>query len=165
MRKALYFMGVLSDLDIQWMAENGAKRFVQSGTSLVTEGIQIDSLYIVLDGGLSVEVKALRSPIADLRSGEIVGEISFVDVRPPMASVTANRDTTVLEISRAKLHKKLQTDVSFAARFYRAVALFLSDRLRVTSGRLGYGSPAQDNSAADELDDSLMDNASMGAIR
>lgn len=165
MRKALYFMGALNDLDIQWMAENGAKRFVQAGTRLVTEGLPIDSLYIVLEGGLAVEVKGHRAPIADLKSGEMVGEISFIDARPPLASITASQNTHVLEISRAKLHRKLQIDIPFAARFYRAIALFLADRLRVTSGRLGYGNPRQDDTAVDELDDSLLDNASMGALR
>lgn len=165
MRKALYFMGVLDDLDLQWMVENGTKRFIQIGTRLVTEGLPIDSLYIVLEGGLAVSVKGHREAVANLRSGEIVGEISFVDARPPLASVTATQNSHVLEISRTKLHRKLQTDLPFAARFYHAVALFLVDRLRITSGRLGYGNPQQDDGALDELDDSLMDNASMGALR
>jgi hypothetical protein len=34
---------------------------------------------------------------------------------------------------------KLQQDTNFASRFYRAICLCLSDRLRGTVSRLGYG--------------------------
>jgi len=164
MRKALYLMGVLEDSDIQWMADNGTKQFVRTGTRLIEEGKPIDSLFIVLDGNLAVETRASRQPIANLKSGEVVGEISFIDQRPPLASVTASQNTHVLTVSRSTLQGKLQRDPQFAGRFYRAIALYLADRLRVTSSRLGYGDAAQDNDV-DELDESLMDNASMGALR
>lgn len=164
MRKALYLMGVLDDSDIQWMVDHGNKKHVSTGTRLIEEGKPIDSLFIVLDGNLAVETRAMRKPVANLKAGEVVGEISFIDMRPPLASVTATESTQVLSISRANLFLKLQRDPHFAGRFYRAIALYLADRLRVTSSRLGYGDSAQDNSP-DELDDSLMDNASIGALR
>jgi hypothetical protein len=55
-------------------------------------------------------------------------------------------------------------DDAFAGRFYKAVATLLADRLRKTTSHLGYGKWDVE-SDPDELDDSMMDNASQGATR
>ena len=165
MRKALHLMGNLDDVDIEWMADHGVKQFIASGTVLIQEGEAINSLYVVLDGRLSVRTAAMDGgEIATLFSGEIVGEISFVDSHLPSASVIAVQDSQVLCVSRQVLADKLSADQAFAARFYRALAVFLADRLRVTVGRLGYGSKQQD-ADPDQLDDSSMEEISLAALR
>jgi CRP/FNR family transcriptional regulator, cyclic AMP receptor protein len=165
MRKALHLMGNLDDVDIEWMADNGVQQFIAPGTVLIQEGEAIDALYIVLDGRLSVRTAAMNGgEIASLFSGEIVGEISFVDSHPPSASVIAVQDSHVLGISRQVLTDKLARDKTFAARLYRALAVFLADRLRNTVGCLGYGSKQQDVEP-DQLDDSSMDEISLAALR
>jgi CRP-like cAMP-binding protein len=78
--------------------------------------------------------------------------------------VIAVQDSHVLGISRQVLADKLEEDRAFAARFYRALAVFLADRLRVTVGFLGYGSKQQD-ADPDQLDDSTMDEISVAALR
>ena len=63
--------------------------------------------------------------------------------------------------------KSWQPTRNFAAHFYRAVAIFLADRLRATTTRLGYGKPEQDAAAdaADELGDELLETVSLGTRR
>jgi hypothetical protein len=73
--------------------------------------------------------------------------------------------THVLAVDCARLESKLEQDTAFASRFYRAIAMFLADRLRSTTSRLGYGAPGQDQDAPDELDDSLMDSVSVASVR
>jgi len=165
MRKALHILGLLDDTDIEWLASKGEVHYVPAGTELIREKHPIEWLYLVLDGQLSVCVGAGRgSEIAVLQSGEIVGEISFVDSRPPSASVVAVRDTHLLALSRQALTAKLDVDVGFAARFYRAVAAFLADRLYVTVGRFGYGSYQQDLEV-DVMDDNTVEKLSLAAVR
>jgi CRP/FNR family transcriptional regulator, cyclic AMP receptor protein len=161
--KAMYFMGALDDGDMQWLATHGSRRFVPSGTVLIREGEPIESILILLDGQLSVTIRG-GFLLATLMAGEILGEISFVDSRPPLATVTAVENSTVLRMSRDVLRRKLENDIPFSARFYRAAALYLADRLRVTSRRLGYGDPEQELDP-DELDETFLDNVSMGATR
>jgi CRP/FNR family transcriptional regulator, cyclic AMP receptor protein len=165
MRKVLYLMGVLDDRDVEWLAKNGTTRLMSSGTVLIREGFPIEDVYVVLEGKLFVLVKAMGDrEVATLLAGEIVGEMSFVDSRPPSASVVAAQDSHLLVLSRAVLSSRLQTDNAFAARFYRAVATLLADRLRKTTSHLGYGKWTEEMDP-DELDDSLMESASLGATR
>ncbi|HEY1011329.1 MAG TPA: aromatic amino acid lyase, partial [Herpetosiphonaceae bacterium] len=75
--------------------------------------------------------------------GEIVGEVSLADGRPSTATVTALSETLVFEVPRAVLLGKLERDTGFAARFYKALTVFLSDRLRVRgAARRGAGNDA-----------------------
>ena len=170
MQKVLYILGQLSDDDIEWMIANGKRRQAQLGTVLIHEGKPIDALYIVLDGISSVSAGTrVRNEIAQLGAGEIVGEMSFVDARPPSATVAALQDSVVLSIDRSRLSAKLEQDTGFATRFYRAVAVFLSHRLRNTESRLlGYGTVQEldeDIEYEDELDLSVLDNLHLAGAR
>jgi CRP/FNR family transcriptional regulator, cyclic AMP receptor protein len=164
MRKAIRILGILSDADVDWIIDNASVVFVPGGTVLIREAVPVNDVYILLDGELSVTVGASSTWVATLLSGEIVGEISFVDTRPPVASVVAVSDTHVLAIPRPLLSQALEHDSGFSSRFYRAIAAYLADRLHVTVGRFGYGNHAQDVDV-DELTDEAMEDVSLGLFR
>jgi CRP-like cAMP-binding protein len=169
MRKILYLLGQLNDHDIGWILANGRKERIPRGTVLIHEGKPIEALYIVLVGTVEVSGSGLdRANPIRLGCGEVVGEISFVDARPPSANVTASEDTVVLAIGRARLASKLAADPEFAARFYRSLAIFLAHRLRATTRRLGYGhgQPLKaDEEYDDELGEEILDNLHMAGTR
>ncbi|MBD2329009.1 cyclic nucleotide-binding domain-containing protein [Alkalinema sp. FACHB-956] len=140
MRKIFFLLGELSDSDMDWMLYVGRKEQLPAGTQLIEEGHPVDAFYIVLSGLLKVTIESHQGiEVSQLTSGDVVGEISFLDARPPMATVTAERDSLVFAIPRESLQRKLEEDGDFAAHFYRAIALFLADRMRNTVGMLGYG--------------------------
>ncbi len=140
MKKVLYILGELDDDDIDWLLQIGNRQTIPAGTVLIDEGKRIDALYILLDGELSVSTAATNDrEIACLSNGEVVGEMSFIDTRPPSATVTAKSNALVLAIPRNELTSKLRQDTGFASRFYRALAIFLSNRLRATVNQLSYG--------------------------
>ncbi|MBW4491405.1 MAG: cyclic nucleotide-binding domain-containing protein [Trichocoleus desertorum ATA4-8-CV12] len=169
MKKVLFILGELSDDDIDWMIAISAQERVPAGTILIQEGQLIDALYIVIDGTLTVSVAALGDrEVAQLSSGEVVGEMSFVDERPPSATVAAAVDSLVMTIPREELVTKLQQDVGFASRFYRALAIFLSDRLRGTVSRLVSGKePSAEERTAQEnsMAPNIRDNLALGGTR
>lgn len=130
-RKVLYILGELSERDFDWIIATGYKKEIPVGTVLIQEGIPNEALYIVLKGTLSVSMAGLGNrEISQVGCGEVLGEMSFVDERPPSATVRASEDSVVLVIPRQPLMEKLQKDVLFALRFYRAISKFLSTRLR-----------------------------------
>ena len=166
MRKALFFLGILNDSDIDWLVKHGSRREVAEGAKLVEQGKQIDSVFLVIDGRFSVTVSGGAREVAQLMSGEVIGEISFVDSNLPSASVTALERSFALAIPRTRLNAKLEADAQFAARFYRALAVFLADRLRNTLAALGSKQTLdQDKQSHDELDADTLDNLSLAGAR
>ncbi len=155
MRKVLFIFGQLTDSDVQWLAKQGRRTRVPNSTVLIEQGVASETVYIVLEGELVVEQGSPRREIARLGGGEMAGEMSFVDARPPSATVTAVSDVVVCAIPTNTLAKELQKNLAFAARFYKAVATFLSDRLR----------KATDPDHDDELDDNVLDTVDRAGAR
>jgi CRP-like cAMP-binding protein len=167
MRKVLYILGQLTDREVEWLAANGTRRTVAQGEKVITTGKSLESIFFILTGEMSVTVDGIGE-IARLKSGEIIGEMSMIDASPPSATVTALVDSKVLAISKQTLNRKISSDLEFAAHFYKAIATFLSDRLRKTIKHLGYGeSVALDEDALqpDELDENVLDNVFLAGGR
>lgn len=141
MKQVLFILGELSDADIDWLIQTGDRQELEPGTVLIHEGMSVDALYILLEGTLVVTISALEGrQIARLATGDVVGEMSFIESRPPSATVQTLEKSVVLAISRQRLSEQLQMDVGFAARFYRALAILLSSRLRGTVRQLSNSS-------------------------
>lgn len=167
MKKALYILAQLSDRDFEWLIHTGKTKIIPSGTVLIQEGERTDALYLVLDGALAVSVGALNGvEIARLGSGEVVGEISFIDARPPTATVRAIEESFVLTIPRRELAMKLSQDVAFSSNFYKSLATFLSDRLRRAVKGLGTDKPGSNSEGEeDELNPQVSANLDLAKAR
>ena len=167
MRKVLYIFSEFEDRDIDWIVSAGARELVLANQVLVKQGDAITSLYIVLDGRFKVSVDG-GTELASLGTGEIVGELSFFDSRPPNANVTATEDSKVLAIPSSRLRGKLKSDTGFGSRFYRALGVMLTDRLRDTVGMLAYGAEqhlSEDVEEMGELTPDLLENLGLSGAR
>jgi bacteriocin-type transport-associated protein len=192
LREVLFVFGELSDSDIDWMVATGHREKVPAGKVLINRGRPVDGLYILLNGTMTVSVSdegynpltlvfaALGADdtdsdreIARLLRGDMVGEMPFVDDRPPDTTIKAFEDSLVLMIPRQQLALKLQQDVVFASHFYRVIAILLSNRLRDMISRLGYGRRTYDNGQAltedseyeDEIEPNVLDTVSLAGAR
>jgi CRP-like cAMP-binding protein len=165
MRKALYILGILDDGDASWLATTGKAQSISAGAVIIQQGVPVDSVFILIDGQLQVYSGSVE--IAKLLAGEIVGEISFVDSRPPSASVKATVDSQVLAIPKSALRAKLQKDLGFASRFYLSLATFLADRLRLADARLTTGQKGgeEQEEDLDELPVDMLENIALASAR
>src|SRR5437870_10687394 len=161
MRKVLYLLSELNEESLDWLVGAGTREWFTPGQVLVEEGKHIDVLYITLQGRFSVSTKG-RS-VAELRVGEVIGELSFLDSRPPVATVVALEKSAVLSIPRSRLHSKLETDPVFACSFYRALGVMLAHRLRDTTLHLAYG-PVE-RSADSDTEEAGESNLNLAAAR
>ena len=162
MKRVLFLLGHLSDRDIEWMINNGHRENLTAGQRLINKGEEVDNLYIILSGNLSITGgTSEESEIAVIGPGEIVGEMSFIESRPPSVNVTATEDCSVYVIPRDLMNVKLDTDLAFKSGFYYSMALFLSDRLRKTTNQLGYGNPEE----ADLIDNNILDGVAQAGAR
>jgi CRP/FNR family cyclic AMP-dependent transcriptional regulator len=167
MRKVLYIFGLLTDADVDWIARAGERRRVRDKEIVIKEGTPVQWLIFLLDGEFVVSAQAVGE-VARLGVGEIVGEMSLIDSAPPSATVVADGDCMALFLDKETLLRKLEADAAFGSRFYKALAVFLADRLRGTVRRLGYGNEQPFDSPAiakDELDVGILDGVSMAGDR
>jgi CRP/FNR family transcriptional regulator, cyclic AMP receptor protein len=165
MRKVLYIFGLLSDADVEWIAQTGIRRRLSDGDVIIREGVSIDSLIFMLEGELLVTTRGLGQ-IARMGVGEVVGEMSLVDSTPPSATITASGNGLALFLHKTKLMQKLDNDEGFGSRFYHALAVFLAERLR--DARRSSKNPAIADETAisdDELDVSILDRVSAAGER
>lgn len=167
MRKVLFFFGELSDADIEWMCEAGHTRSLAAGGRLIEAGHAVDDISLVLRGELAVY--AGGNEIARLGEGEIVGELSFLDARPPYASVEAVEPSIVLCVPHGAVHARFAREPTFGTRFYRSLGVFLASRLRQTVGQLGvFGerdSLAENDPSIDEIDPDVLDRSALAGRR
>lgn len=152
MRKGLIILGDLADQDLIWLSRAGSVRSFEPGAVLIAEGREIADLFFVTGGAFAVRVGGRE--VADVGVGDVLGEMSFVEKRLPSASVIAREPSRALAVPRAALMEEFRRNDAFAARFYRALAVFLSDRLRsMTDGDDG------------ELDEGLLDTLHVAGDR
>lgn len=131
MKRILFVLGVLEDEDIDWLVSAGVRRELTADEILISEGQPSKDLHLILSGTLIVSIERPRpTKIAQLASGEVVGEMAFIDRLPPSATVIAAEKSILLTIDFDLLETKLAQDIGFSSRFYRALAILLSTRLR-----------------------------------
>jgi len=154
-KEALFVFGELQDGDIDWLVASGKVEKLAPGNVLLHAGRPVDALYVILDGLLSIAVpegdydslslcftgleRAARPQriIANFSKGELPGIAACLDFQPLPVTIRAVNEALVFTVPRQKLVVKLQQDVGFASRFYRAIALQMLDLLRTVMDRLG----------------------------
>ncbi|UBF30470.1 cyclic nucleotide-binding domain-containing protein (plasmid) [Kovacikia minuta CCNUW1] len=158
----------LNNTDLDWLTTAGQYQEIAAGSVLIQEGRRIDRFHVVLDGTLSVTVSKFEGSylnrvyaqdqamaeweIAQLGSGEVVGETLLVDAHAhALATVKAIGPSLVLSIAQSQLTLKLKQDAGFAARFYRAIAVILSNRLHTFIRQMGCNPLTQDQPLRDVL--------------
>jgi len=106
------------------------------GEMLVAQGGTSDSLFMVLHGALAVRRTGDIEPIAELRAGELVGEIGFFANVPRTADVIAIRDTSVLVLTRAAYQSLAEDAPAIVEALLAALARrFAKETARITPVR------------------------------
>jgi len=165
MRKVLYILGDLTEADIGWMAKTGNVEMLTNNHCLVSAGEMVEQLHIILEGKLNVIV-GKGNIVAELLAGDMVGEMSLIEKRPAEVLVQASEKTKVLSIAMTDLREKLENDIGFSARFYRALSVLLSDRLRETTAKLNKGDqPKTSFEGGGEIDEALLDTLHVAGDR
>ena len=166
MKKVLYILAEFTDQDIDWLVSTGQREHIAQGRVLIEQGQPVEEIFFVLRGQLGVSIEH-AGEIARIGSGEIVGELSLLDSRPPNATVTALEDSVVMAVAKRRIDGRLRTDTGFSSRFYRALGLLLADRLRDSVGALAYGDPKglSDQQDGWEISPELLDRMNLAAQR
>jgi CRP/FNR family cyclic AMP-dependent transcriptional regulator len=168
MKKVLFVLGELDNADLQWMIDAGEVHDLADGDVLIKAGEPNEHVYIVVDGVVSVRLKARGDEeISKMRQGEMVGEISLLDSRTPVVTLVAIGPVRVFKLSHGALRTKMARDPLFAAHFYRAISLFLANRLNRAQMESTQADPqlSEDVQDVDELSPELMDSLHLSGER
>ena len=98
---------------------------VAAGTALITEGHRHNEGYLIVSGGVEVEVGGNK--VADVPAGELIGELALFGSNPvASATVKATTETAVLVIPYNRFDEILDDNPSLT----KAVAKQLANRLQ-----------------------------------
>lgn len=123
------FVGEFSDDDVKWFIAVGENRHVAPGEAVIVEGQRPADIFFVLEGVFRLSSRTYEIPPIELGPGELLGELSYVQKKLPLASVLAVEPSTVLCVPRSDLDRKLKVDQGFEIRFTRVVNEFVTKRL------------------------------------
>ncbi|NEP20242.1 MAG: cyclic nucleotide-binding domain-containing protein [Leptolyngbya sp. SIO4C1] len=163
MKRVLYVLGTLDDDDIDWLVAIGQRQEIAPSEVLIEAEQPVGAVYLILEGQFAVCAEVSQPPIAYLGSGEVTGEMSFIDTYPASAVVKAMEPGLVLAIPREQLAAKLKQDICFAARFYEAMAILLSMRLRGTLKQIHQ--PLEPATEVTSYTLTMSDKRDLGAVR
>jgi CRP/FNR family cyclic AMP-dependent transcriptional regulator len=114
----------LTDDQVRTLAGEIAFRDLQPGEVLVPEGTSDNHLYVIVSGSLGIVRNAGRADAATLftiTTGDLVGELSFLDETKHYASVVAVAPTRVFGLERERLEALLPQHPEIVYRVMRAI--------------------------------------------
>jgi extracellular factor (EF) 3-hydroxypalmitic acid methyl ester biosynthesis protein len=125
----------LTKEDINLLVEKADRVAFRKDELILEEGSRRQAIFIVREGAVRVERTHSGKSVAYVRlgSGEIFGEMSFVENQGASASVFADTDMEVDVIEGHHVNALMASVPGFGTRFYQSLAVTLAHRLRATS--------------------------------
>jgi CRP-like cAMP-binding protein len=107
---------------------------VMPGAELLREGEQARSMFVVRDGEIEVlkhSKHGAAHKLAVLKSGDCVGEMSLIDIRPRSATARAIGAATLYVLDQAEIAAICRADMEAYALLVLNIAREISRRLRL----------------------------------
>jgi GNAT superfamily N-acetyltransferase len=115
----------------------------EPGARIFSASDPTDCVYVVLDGEVQVSAGSPSRPIAVIRTGEMLGEVSLLAHTPRAATATATTRTETAVIPHRDLVELIRRRPDIGVIIYRNLALGLGQKLRQAGGS---SAPRQDTS-------------------
>jgi len=133
--EATRFFPFLEPAEESALFSNAPAKLFERDQVVIEQNAPLRAVFLIEDGSVRVERKdrGQMIPLAILSSGELFGEMSFVDGAPTSARVVADEPTRLRVVDEAMVDDLNKKDPSFAGRLYRSIAAILVERLRATS--------------------------------
>ncbi len=100
---------------------------VKAGERLITQGMPVPDLYLIYNG--TVDVLVDNDPIAQLKDGEFVGEMSFLTEKVATATCKVKYDTICLVWKQREFKELLKRNPSLYFTIQSVLSAQVSDKL------------------------------------
>ena len=130
---ALQTFNGISEADAALICESLGTRHFASGDAILDEGKSVQALWMILEGECQVSrvTEAGTSQVlADLKAGDVFGEMSFVRDAPHSASIVATSDVIVCMYDREDFLELARVRPEAALQIQSNIAAVLAERLR-----------------------------------
>ncbi len=126
------FLADLSEADLEKVFSVGEVQEFAAGDTILTEGDQDTSIYILLEGEAAVLIagKSGWLKVATLAPGSLFGELSFFDQMPRSARVSVVTVCSVLKITESSFQRLRAENSNLALAFVMELSRILSLRVR-----------------------------------
>jgi CRP-like cAMP-binding protein len=125
----------LTENDVALLRSIASRHTFKPREIIIAVNSKPKALYILTSGSASVEL-VRGKPIARLSPGDICGEMAFLEGKIASATVIAETETEADVIELPDVDRIFALYPHLQARFYKSLALLLSQRLRATTSRL-----------------------------
>ena len=133
------FFGGVSDASLDLLVSMLAERRFDVGATVVAEGDQERSMFIVHSGELVVS-RLLDSGrvirMSGLASGDFFGEMTLIEMQNRSATVAAQTPTVLYELTARSLYTCYKTDIHAYAMVIQNISRELCRRLRRADNRI-----------------------------
>ena len=129
----------LEDDELQRVAEICNEQQFRSGKTIFKEGDPGNRLYIIAEGEVRISRDVPGSgeeALTVLKPGSCFGEMAVFDRSERSTDAIANKDCTLVTITRSDFEMLLDFDRDLAFKILWSVVRLLSDRLRITNENL-----------------------------
>ena len=110
---------------LAWIRNVSVVREITTACRLIEEGSTPDCLFVVESGPVTVCTKQADGgslSLASLKAGNLVGEMSWLEERPAVASIDAGPGSRLLQIPREALESINQSEAFICHLLYRLIA-------------------------------------------
>jgi len=110
---------------LAWIRKMSVVREITTSSRLIEEGSTPDGLFVVESGSITVcthQADRKSMTLATLEAGSLVGEMSWLEGRPAVASIDAAAGSRLLQIPIAALESVNRSDTFIGHLLYRVIA-------------------------------------------
>jgi signal transduction histidine kinase len=155
-------LGAAPREELTWLAEHGTLRHLEAGEVLSHKGVQVEGLYVVLSGHVTLSVDRGSGPqkIIEWQAGEVSGILPYSRLTSPPGDAVAQEPTEILALPREQLRAMTQecfvvTSILVHTMIDRARLFTSSDLLNekmISLGKLSAGLAHELNNPASAIE-------------
>lgn len=137
----IYLFKTMTTAELDQIAAITESQSFGAGEPIFIKGDPAKALYVIRMGSIKIQQTSKSGDaidVATLGSGSHFGEMAFMDGQPRSASATAADRGELVVIPYEKLNSLLSRLPPVAMKFYKEMAHFLANRLRVTTNDLSF---------------------------
>ena len=136
--KQIFMFKEVPDPVLEIVAGTAEEISVQAGEEIISVGDTPEALFVIRNGTVRVTSESAKIPPAFIGTGEILGDVLFIDGGPARSAAVAVERVDLLVFRSAKVAKALARQPEAGHQFYRAIAGTLARHLRRVAAMISF---------------------------